>query len=132
MPASCTGDAVAEITRLKAEDGGPMEIAGATLAAAAMRAGLIDEYLIVTYPVLVGGGTPVLHGPGPLGEPEPGGDPDVFLRRAPDQVRDQALNTSTSDRRMGLPRTGAASQGSPRQGSRSIPPHGSSRRADSS
>jgi dihydrofolate reductase len=35
-----------------------MEIAGATLAAAAMRAGLIDEYLIVTYPVLVGGGTP--------------------------------------------------------------------------
>ena len=53
-----TDDAVAEITRLKAEDGGPMEIAGATLAAAAMRAGLIDEYLIVTYPVLVGGGTP--------------------------------------------------------------------------
>jgi dihydrofolate reductase len=35
-----------------------MEIAGATLAAAAMRAGLIDEYLIVTHPVLVGGGTP--------------------------------------------------------------------------
>jgi dihydrofolate reductase len=53
-----SGDAVAEITRLKSEDGGPMEIAGATLAAAAMRAGLIDEYLIVTYPVLVGGGTP--------------------------------------------------------------------------
>ena len=53
-----TGDPVAEITRLKAEDGGPMEIAGATLAATAMRAGLIDEYLIVTYPVLVGGGTP--------------------------------------------------------------------------
>ena len=53
-----TGDAVAEITRLKAEDGGPMEIGGATLAAEAMRAGLIDEYLIVTYPVLVGGGTP--------------------------------------------------------------------------
>ncbi|MEV0249664.1 dihydrofolate reductase family protein [Nocardia sp. NPDC050712] len=54
----CTGDAVAEITRLKAEDGGPMSIGGATLAAAAMRAGLIDEYVIVTYPVLVGGGTP--------------------------------------------------------------------------
>jgi dihydrofolate reductase len=31
---------------------------GATLAAAAMRAGLIDEYAIVTHPVLVGGGTP--------------------------------------------------------------------------
>ncbi|WP_353815272.1 dihydrofolate reductase family protein [Agromyces sp. SYSU T00266] len=53
-----SGDAVAEITRLKAEDGGPMDIAGATLAAAAMAAGLIDEYAIVTHPVLVGGGTP--------------------------------------------------------------------------
>jgi dihydrofolate reductase len=53
-----TGDAVAEITRLKAEDGGPMDIGGATLAGAAMRAGLIDEYLIATHPVLVGGGTP--------------------------------------------------------------------------
>ena len=31
----------------------------ATLAAAAMRAGLIDEYIIVTHPVLVGGGAPV-------------------------------------------------------------------------
>jgi dihydrofolate reductase len=53
-----TGDAVTEITRLKAGDGGLMDIAGATLAAAAMRAGLIDEYAVVTHPVLVGGGTP--------------------------------------------------------------------------
>jgi dihydrofolate reductase len=53
-----TGDAVTEITRLKAEDGGPMDIGGATLAAATMRAGLIDEYVVVTHPVLVGGGTP--------------------------------------------------------------------------
>ncbi|SFR02974.1 Dihydrofolate reductase [Lentzea waywayandensis] len=53
-----TGDAVAEITRLRAGDGGPMGIAGATLAGAAMRAGLIDEYALVTYPVLVGAGTP--------------------------------------------------------------------------
>ncbi|MEU2622117.1 dihydrofolate reductase family protein [Streptomyces sp. NPDC007157] len=53
-----TGDAVAEITRLKAEDGGPMDIGGATLAGAAMRAGLIDEYMLATAPVLVGGGTP--------------------------------------------------------------------------
>jgi dihydrofolate reductase len=35
-----------------------MDIGGATLAAAAMRAGLIDEYLLVTAPVLVGSGTP--------------------------------------------------------------------------
>ncbi|MGX1915100.1 dihydrofolate reductase family protein [Streptomyces phaeochromogenes] len=53
-----TGDAVPEITRLKAEDGGPMDIGGATLAAAAMRARLIDEYVLATAPVLVGCGTP--------------------------------------------------------------------------
>ncbi|MFI6525023.1 dihydrofolate reductase family protein [Streptomyces uncialis] len=53
-----SGDAVAEITRLKAEDGGPMDIGGATLAGAAMRAGLIDEYVLATAPVLAGGGTP--------------------------------------------------------------------------
>ncbi|MGW2352470.1 dihydrofolate reductase family protein [Actinacidiphila glaucinigra] len=53
-----TGDAIAEISRLKAEDGGPMNIGGATLAGAAMRAGLIDEYAIAVHPVLVGGGTP--------------------------------------------------------------------------
>ncbi|MBO1330701.1 dihydrofolate reductase family protein [Streptomyces sp. VRA16 Mangrove soil] len=53
-----TGDAVTEITRLKAEEGGPMAVAGATLAGAALRAGLIDEYLLLTAPVLVGGGTP--------------------------------------------------------------------------
>ncbi len=53
-----TGDAVAEITRLKGKDGGPMDIGGATLAGAAMRAGLIDEYVLATAPVLVGGGTP--------------------------------------------------------------------------
>src|SRR3954462_4787518 len=34
------GDAVTEITRLKAQDGGPIAIGGAPLAAAAMRAGL--------------------------------------------------------------------------------------------
>lgn len=53
-----SGDAVAEISRLKAGDGGPMSIGGATLAAAAVRAGLVDEYLVVTHPVLVGAGTP--------------------------------------------------------------------------
>src|SRR5437879_1318011 len=47
----------------------------------------------------------VLHGPGQLCEPEPGVDPDVSRRRAPDQLRDQALNTR--------PRIGAGS-GHPR------------------
>ncbi len=53
-----TGDAVPEITRLRTGDGGPMDVGGATLAGAAMRAGLVDEYAIVTHPVLIGGGTP--------------------------------------------------------------------------
>lgn len=53
-----TGDAITEITRLKAEGSGQMSIGGATLAGAAMRAGLIDDYVLVTHPVLVGGGTP--------------------------------------------------------------------------
>lgn len=53
-----SGDAASEITRLKSDDGGTIEIGGATLAATAMRAGLIDEYILVTYPVLIGGGTP--------------------------------------------------------------------------
>ena len=43
----------------------------------------------------------VLHGPGQLGEPDPGGDPDVSRRRGPDQVRDQALSAR--------PRIGTAS-----------------------
>ncbi|MFD6443582.1 dihydrofolate reductase family protein [Promicromonospora sp. NPDC060204] len=52
------GDAIAEITRLKAEDGGPMRVGGAAIAGAAMRAGLIDEYAVVTHPILLGGGRP--------------------------------------------------------------------------
>ncbi|MCD2196306.1 dihydrofolate reductase family protein [Actinomycetospora endophytica] len=55
------GDAVAEIARLRSGDGGPMRVGGAALAGAAMRAGLIDEYAIVTHPVLVGGGAPFFH-----------------------------------------------------------------------
>ncbi|MFI9488600.1 dihydrofolate reductase family protein [Promicromonospora sp. NPDC052451] len=51
-----SGDAVAEIARLKAEDGGPMTIGGATLAGAAVRAGLVDEYVLAVHPVLLGGG----------------------------------------------------------------------------
>ena len=88
-----TGDAVAEITRLKAEDGGPMGIGGATLAGAAMRAGLIDEYALATHPVLVRRRHAVLHRAGQLGEPEPGGDADVSRRRGADPIRDEAMST---------------------------------------
>lgn len=52
------GDAVAEIAQLKAGDGGPMRVGGAALGGAAMRAGLVDQFEIVTHPVLLGGGAP--------------------------------------------------------------------------
>lgn len=53
-------DSVAEeIQRLKEEPGdGQIAIGGATLAAHAAEAGLIDEYRLMVHPVLVGGGIP--------------------------------------------------------------------------
>jgi hypothetical protein len=72
-------------------DGGPMDIGGATLAAAAMRAGLIDEYVIVTHPVLVGGGTPFFTALDNWVNLNLVETRDVSQRCAPDQVRDQAL-----------------------------------------
>ncbi|MFD3924319.1 dihydrofolate reductase family protein [Streptomyces sp. NPDC058595] len=54
-PAS--GTLAEEIERLRAEPGeGDIAIGGATLAAEAAEAGLIDEYRTVVYPVMVGGG----------------------------------------------------------------------------
>ncbi|MDQ0787105.1 dihydrofolate reductase family protein [Streptomyces sp. B3I8] len=54
-----SGGPVQEIERLRAEPGeGHIGIGGATLAAEAAAHGLIDEYRIRVYPVLVGGGTP--------------------------------------------------------------------------
>jgi dihydrofolate reductase len=48
-----------ELGRLRAEPGeGDIAIGGATLAAEAAAAGLIDEYRVMVYPVLVGGGIP--------------------------------------------------------------------------
>ncbi|HSP53440.1 MAG TPA: dihydrofolate reductase family protein [Cryobacterium sp.] len=54
-----SGTVVEEIERLRAEPGeGDIAIGGATLAAEAAAQGLIDEYQIMVYPVLVGGGIP--------------------------------------------------------------------------
>ncbi|MEU4838606.1 dihydrofolate reductase family protein [Nocardia testacea] len=52
------GDPVEVVTKLKAETDGRLEVAGATLAAPIVRAGLVDEYRIVVAPIAVGGGTP--------------------------------------------------------------------------
>jgi dihydrofolate reductase len=54
------GDPVEVVTKLKAETDGRLEVAGATLAAPIVRAGLVDEYRIVIAPTIVGGGTPFL------------------------------------------------------------------------
>lgn len=52
------GDPVEVVRRLKAETDGTLELAGATLAAPVVRAGLVDEYRMVVTPTAVGGGTP--------------------------------------------------------------------------
>ncbi|AVH94987.1 deaminase [Streptomyces sp. WAC00288] len=54
-----SGSVAEEIERLRAEPGeGEIAIGGATLAAEAASAGLIDEYRAMVHPVLVGGGIP--------------------------------------------------------------------------
>jgi dihydrofolate reductase len=54
-----SGGLAAEIERLRGEPGeGEIAIGGATLAAEAAASGLIDEYRLIVYPVLVGGGIP--------------------------------------------------------------------------
>ena len=54
-----SGGLAEEIERLRAEPGqGEIAIGGATLAAEAAGLGLIDEYRLMVYPVLVGGGIP--------------------------------------------------------------------------
>ena len=55
------GDPVEVVTKLKAETDGRLEVAGATLAAPIVQAGLVDEYRIVVTPTVVGGGTPPLR-----------------------------------------------------------------------
>jgi len=52
-----TGDLGEELARLKAGEG-DVSIGGADLAADAIRLGLVDEYRLVVYPVVFGGGTP--------------------------------------------------------------------------
>lgn len=55
------GDAVAEVRRLKQQEGGDLALfASSMLAAALTDAGLIDEYRVIVTPVLLGDGRPVL------------------------------------------------------------------------
>lgn len=52
------GDVVQVARELKETTDGVIEVAGATLAAPLVRAGLVDEYRIVFHPTVVGGGKP--------------------------------------------------------------------------
>ena len=53
-----TGDAAAELTRLKIDDGEPMRVGHATLAGRPCGPCSSTSTTIVTHPELVGGGTP--------------------------------------------------------------------------
>ncbi len=53
-----TGDAVAEVMSLKQQPGGDLGVGGPGLASSFARAGLIDEYRLLIFPVIVGGGKP--------------------------------------------------------------------------
>lgn len=52
------GDIAAEVARLKAQPGRDMFLGGAGIGAAFMQLGLIDEYWLYVYPVIIGGGKP--------------------------------------------------------------------------
>ena len=52
------GDIAAEVDGLRQQPGGDLGVSGPGLAASLARHGLIDEYRLVFYPVLTGGGKP--------------------------------------------------------------------------
>jgi dihydrofolate reductase len=53
-----TGDVAEEVARVKEQSGRDVAVGGASLAAAFMELGLIDEYHLFVSPVVLGGGTP--------------------------------------------------------------------------
>jgi dihydrofolate reductase len=57
--ARLVGDRVAEeVARLKEQPGKDLAVGGAGLASALTKLGLVDEYRLFVYPVVLGGGTP--------------------------------------------------------------------------
>jgi dihydrofolate reductase len=52
--------AIEEVARLKEGSGADLAVGGAGLAATFIRAGLVDEYRPLVYPVVLGAGTPYL------------------------------------------------------------------------
>lgn len=59
----CDGDLAEEITKLKSEPGKPIcALGGAGFMRSLIATGLIDEYLLVTHPVVLGEGLPIFNG----------------------------------------------------------------------
>ncbi len=56
------GDAIEELARLRDESDGDIGVGGATLATHLLRAGLLDELLLFTHPVILGTGRPLFDG----------------------------------------------------------------------
>jgi dihydrofolate reductase len=56
------GDPAAMLEELRRDISGDIEIGGPTLAADFIRRGLVDEYLLVVHPVILGGGKPWFRG----------------------------------------------------------------------
>ena len=54
----CRDDPVQVVRRLREEEGGPIAVGGAELAASLTEHGLIDEYGVFVYPIVLGGGKP--------------------------------------------------------------------------
>lgn len=56
------GDAIEELAKLRDETDGDIGVGGATLATHLLRAGLLDELLLFTHPVILGAGRPLFDG----------------------------------------------------------------------
>lgn len=80
------GDLDAAMRKLKADQGGEIEVGGPVLARSLTELGLIDEYRIYLHPVVLGSGDPFFAGPRPplrlLGS-EPMGEDVIRLRYVP-------------------------------------------------
>ncbi len=81
------GDVVEIATRLKAETDGLIEVAGATLAAPLVRAGLVDEFHVVVTPRRGRRRHAVLPDAGQVDHAGAGGEPHVSVGRGPPPLR---------------------------------------------
>jgi dihydrofolate reductase len=52
------GEVVPEVERLKSEIDGELHVAGATVAAPLVRAGMVDEFVLIVHPAVLAAGTP--------------------------------------------------------------------------